>query len=213
VTAVTVTLGRVAGPAGAIGVLVAGLAGFAALTALVVATDGPALDDRGPRAADAIYEHDVASRATETLLYASIVLGALAALAALVILVALGQRRQAVFWAFAIGGVLVLERLLKALVDRPGIGAAQDEHSFPSGNAMASVALVAAAALLLRAGRARRLVVILGAVAILVEGIALVVAGWHYPTDVLAGWCAAASWVAVLWLALAPVPLDRVRGA
>jgi membrane-associated phospholipid phosphatase len=207
------TLGRVAGPAGAIGVLVGGLAGFAALTALVVATDGPALDDRGPRAADALYEHERAWRAGEAFLDASIVLGVVAAVAGLVVLLVLRGRREVVFWALAIGGVLLLEPLLKALVARPGIGAAQDEHSFPSGNAMASVALVAAAVLLLRDGRARRLGVVLGGLAILVEGVALVVLGWHYPTDVLAGWCAAAAWVAALWLAVAREPLDRVRGA
>jgi membrane-associated phospholipid phosphatase len=212
VTALTVTLARVGGPAGVIGVLVGALAGFAALTALVVATGGPALDDRGPRAADALYEHDLAWRATGVLVDASIVLGALAALAALVVLLVLRHRRQATFWALAIGGVLLLEPLLKTLVGRPGIGASQDEHSFPSGTAMASVALVAAAALLLREGGVRRLVVALGGVAILVQGVALVALGWHYPTDVLAGWCAATAWVAAVWLAVAPAPLDRLRG-
>lgn len=211
-TALTATLARVGRPAGAIGVLLGALAAFAALTALVVATDGPALDDRGPRAADALYEHELAWRATEALLDASIVVGALAVLGVFVVLVGLRHRRQAVFWAVTIGGVLLLEQLLETLVARPGIGAARDEHSFPSGNAMASVALVAAAALLLRDGRARRLVVALSAVAILVEGVALVAVGWHYPTDVLAGWCAATAWVAAAWLAVAPAPLDRLRG-
>jgi membrane-associated phospholipid phosphatase len=213
VTALALTLGRVRGPVGAVGALVGALAGFAALTALVVAADGPALDDRGPRAADAFYELELAWKTTSGLLDASIVLGGIGALAVLAALAFSRRWRQAAFWAVAVGGVLALEPLLKALVARPGIGPAHDDHSFPSGNAMASVALVAAAALLLRPGRARRLVVAVGALAILVEGAALVLLGWHYPTDVLAGWLAATAWVAAVRLVVDPPPLDRLRTA
>jgi hypothetical protein len=144
VTAVAWSPERVRGTTGAVGALVAGLGLFGALAGTVIATGGPAPEDRGPRVADALYELEAAWSATSVLLDATIVLGAAAAVAVLCVLLAVRRWRRAVFWTIAIAGIVLLEPLLKALVARPGIRAAHDEHSFPSGNAMASVALVAA---------------------------------------------------------------------
>jgi membrane-associated phospholipid phosphatase len=33
-------------------------------------------------------------------------------------------------------------------------------------------------------------------------GVLLVVQSWHYPSDIVAGWCFALAWAAGLWLVL-----------
>jgi undecaprenyl-diphosphatase len=35
-------------------------------------------------------------------------------------------------------------------------------------------------------------------------GVVLVYAWWHYPSDVVGGWCFALSWVTALWLVIRP---------
>ncbi|MGH3042073.1 MAG: phosphatase PAP2 family protein [Gaiellaceae bacterium] len=183
-------------------VLVAALTGFSLLARGVVEGGGFSWDAEGPQAADALYEHETAWRVAEASLDASIGIGAVLAVAVFAFLLLRRRGREAVFWAAAVVGVLLLDLLLKAAFARPGIGAAADDYSFPSGNAMASVAVVAAGVVLLRDRSVRRAAVVLGMLAVLAEGVGLVLLGWHYPSDVLAGWCAAAAWVALLWLVL-----------
>jgi len=174
---------------------------FAAVAVLghTAADGGFRWDAQGPRAADAIYDVGGAVLAIKVLIYLSIVVGAVGSLAVLCTFVAFGEARRAMFWALAVGGVLVLVPLLKVTFARPGIGAAQDQYSLPSGNAAASAAIVGAALLLLGRTPSRRIAA-LGALVVLAEGAGLLLLGWHYPSDILAGWCVAAAWVATVWL-------------
>ncbi len=183
-------------------VLVVALATFAVLARGVVENGGFSWDAEGPQAADALYEHERAWSAAERSLRGSIAVGAVVAVTVFAFLLVRRRGREAVFWAAAVAGVLLLDLLLKPAFDRPGIGAAADEYSFPSGNAMASVALVTAGLILLRGQFVRGAAVVLGTLAVLAEASGLIVLGWHYPSDVLAGWCVAAAWVALLWLVL-----------
>jgi membrane-associated phospholipid phosphatase len=130
-------------------------------------------------------------------------LGLAAAFTAGVVIVLLvrGRRRHALFWALAIGGVAVLDAPLKHLFARAALGGPRGAYSFPSGNAMVSAAVVAAVILSSSASsRPRRLAATLPL--LVAYGAATVYAWWHYPSDVIGGWCIGLAWVTALWLAL-----------
>jgi membrane-associated phospholipid phosphatase len=144
----------------------------------------------------------------EVLVYLGLVAGAAIALAFLVVLARRGLGRQAVFWGLAVAGPIVFTPVLKWLVGRPQIGAnPEGDYSFPSGNAMVSCAFVAALLLLLP--RFRRVALFPAVVLACAYGAALVLLLWHYPSDVVGGWCMALAWVTGAWIALhAPVVRD-----
>ena len=106
---------------------------------------------------------------------------------------------DALFLTTALVGVVLLEPLLKNTFERQPPGDS-DGFSFPSGSAMASMTIVAALSFLAWATRLRWLVVLGGTVVVLAFGAAIVDLGWHYPSDVLAGWCIALAWVSGVWL-------------
>jgi membrane-associated phospholipid phosphatase len=126
--------------------------------------------------------------------------GAIAVLAVLLALAARGRVREVTFIVVAVGGVVALEPVLKHLFDRPPPADASG-LSFPSGSAMASMAAVASIVLLTWRTPARWVALAAGGAFVLLYGAAVVVVGWHYPSDVIAGWCIALAWVAALWLA------------
>ena len=122
-------------------------------------------------------------------------------------LVAAKRRRAAVVLAVAALGAEALDQIMKLLFNRPrpepffGL-AAPITHSFPSGHAMVSCCFFGVLAAILAArerSRARR-VAIFAAAAILVAlmGFSRVYLGFHYPTDVLAGYAAAVVWLGVV---------------
>jgi membrane-associated phospholipid phosphatase len=110
--------------------------------------------------------------------------------------------RAALFLAAAIGGAVAISTLAKGLVERPPIEGPADEFSFPSGSATWSMATAAAVLLLVRSRRGLPALAI--AAALLVLGLATVIVWeeWHYPSDVLAGWCVGLGWTVALWLLL-----------
>ena len=130
--------------------------------------------------------------------------------AALVLLLKRGRRREALFCILAVGGVLALDVPLKEAFQRPqwsppgydtrGVG-----YVFPSGHAMATMALLASMTLI-STPRLAKLLLIVGVPLVAAVGVILVYSWWHYPSDVVAGWCLAVSWVAALWLAIRPKP-------
>lgn len=120
----------------------------------------------------------------------------------LVMLVVRRQTRYAIFWAAVVGGILLLDPLLKAIFKRPSIEPSDGGYSFPSGTAMLSMAMIAAIVLCARRTLARMLLAALGAIFVLGYGISIVAHYWHYPSDVLAGWCVALAWVTALWVAI-----------
>ena len=122
--------------------------------------------------------------------------------ALLVVLVVRRQTRYAIFWAAVIGGSLLLDPLLKAIFKRPSIEPSDGGYSFPSGTAMLSMAIIAAIVLCARRTHARMLLTALGAIVVLGFGLSIVAHSWHYPSDVLAGWCVALAWVTALWVAI-----------
>lgn len=120
-----------------------------------------------------------------------------------------GKRAAAAFVLFAVLGGAVLSELLKQVFARPRpelVAHLVDVHtaSFPSGHAMSSaVTFLTLGALLTRVQSRKRLKIYLLSLAIvltLLVGASRVYLGVHWPTDVLAGWCAGAAWAMGCWL-------------
>jgi undecaprenyl-diphosphatase len=133
----------------------------------------------------------------------------------LVTLAALGflglkrQWRAALFVLGSICGGTAVSFALKELVQRPRPGfvaavAQTQTFSFPSGHAfLSAVTFLTLGALLARVQRQAEVKIYLLAVAIAITvlvGISRVYIGVHWPTDVLAGWCAGAAWAILCWL-------------
>ena len=120
-------------------------------------------------------------------------------------LVAAKRRRAAVVFAVAALGAEALDQIMKLLFNRPrpepffGL-ASPITHSFPSGHAMVSCCFFGVLAAILAAREPSRLkrIAVFAAAAILVAlmGFSRVYLGFHYPTDVLAGYAAAVVWLA-----------------
>ena len=133
----------------------------------------------------------------------------LVTLAAIGYLVIDGKRAAALFVMVSIAGGTVLSEGLKHLFARPRPDLVAhlvevQTASFPSGHAMLSaVIFLTLGALLARIQRRRRLKAYVISVAIvltLMIGASRVYLGVHWPTDVLAGWCAGAAWAMGCWL-------------
>jgi Membrane-associated phospholipid phosphatase len=119
------------------------------------------------------------------------------------------QRAIAIFTFLSIAGGLLVSSLLKLGVARPRpdiVPHLVDVHSlsFPSGHAMLSAATyLTLGALLSRAQPYRSTRIFLLGAAIfltLLIGISRIYLGVHFPTDVLGGWCAGATWALGCWL-------------
>jgi undecaprenyl-diphosphatase len=106
---------------------------------------------------------------------------------------------------------VALDIPLKDLFGRPewsppgSEGGNSTEYVFPSGHAMGSLAIFAAFSLMAKP-RWSRLIIVVGLPLVVAIGVVLVYAWWHYPSDVVGGWCFALAWVTALWLVLRPRP-------
>ena len=119
------------------------------------------------------------------------------------------QCREALVFAVAVGGSMLLTQVLKPLLARPrpdlwvSITPAFT-YSFPSGHAMDTAAVATALGLLLGPSRARRPAWVLGALFVLGVGWSRMYLGVHFPSDVLAGWASAGGWVVAVHLLFGP---------
>jgi undecaprenyl-diphosphatase len=121
------------------------------------------------------------------------------------------RRRPALLLAFGVGGAAAANVVLKALFqrERPSLwhpSVVETSFSFPSGHAMASAAIVACLVVILWRTRYRWIAIIAGAIVVGLVGLSRMYLGVHYPSDVLAGWCASIAWVTIVavllrWLA------------
>jgi undecaprenyl-diphosphatase len=119
------------------------------------------------------------------------------------------RRRLAILLFLSVAGGWLISHALKLGVARPrpdivGHLTEVNDFSFPSGHAMLSAVtyLTIAATLSQTQDRsAVRLYIISVAILLsLLIGLSRVYLGVHYPTDVLAGWCAGAVWATLCWL-------------
>ena len=115
--------------------------------------------------------------------------------------VALRRRREALVAAVLLAGSAVTTQLLK-----PALAAQHSDSvlpaSWPSGHTTAVVSLVAALVIVAPPHR-RWLVALLGAAVSAATGLALVVLGSHYPSDVAGGVLVAAGWACLVATGLA----------
>ena len=156
------------------------------------------------------FMHDRRGPALDVPMLALSVVGGAWGLAAVVTAVVVvlhrrGRRADGVFLVVAVGGAAVIELVAKLTFARPrpdlwepawpAVG-----YSFPSGHAMESTALAVALALLARGTRWRWWAVAGGGLFALGVGVSRVHLGVHYPSDVVAGWCAGLAWVSGVYL-------------
>jgi membrane-associated phospholipid phosphatase len=118
---------------------------------------------------------------------------------ALVLWLVLRRRFRAALFAVAgVAGAVLLGTALKAVVRRPAIEGPPDAYSFPSGSATWAMAALATAVLLLPAHR--RLLLAGGGTVVFAFCALIAWEEWHYPSDIVAGWCLALAWVCGLFL-------------
>jgi undecaprenyl-diphosphatase len=142
-------------------------------------------------------------------------LGSIAFLTALFLLIvavwlAKGMKRPAVWFTIAVGGSVILDLSLKLSFHRarpaPFVGTVPLGYSFPSGHALSSFCFYGVLAGLLCAriqSRAIRVFIWTASAAlVLAIGLSRIYLGVHYPTDVIAGYIAAATWVSALLFAV-----------
>lgn len=127
----------------------------------------------------------------------------------LAVWLAQGMARPASWLAIAAGGSVILDLTLKLSFHRlrpvPFVGKVPLTYSFPSGHALSSFCFYGVLAGLVaeRIGnRIVRIVVwVMAAALIGAIGLSRIYLGVHYPTDVIAGYIAAAAWVSSLMFA------------
>jgi membrane-associated phospholipid phosphatase len=175
------------------------LAVFTTIAALVSGRTGGWWDAQLLRFAERHYQV-TAVHLLDDVLRGAIGASAVVAAAAVIAFLVARRRRYALVWALGVGGAFALDTPLKDLFQRPALGGTGG-YSFPSGGAMASAAFLLALLLTLPAPWSKW-VLRVGVPVLALEGVALVYAWWHYPTDVLGGWCFAVFWVTGCWLAL-----------
>jgi membrane-associated phospholipid phosphatase len=122
-----------------------------------------------------------------------------------VVLAARHRWRDAGFAVAAFGGSLLMDEAMKSVFarTRPTLwipSELQHTFGFPSGHAMACATLVVVVTALAWRGRSRWPILLFSAAFALMVGASRVYVGVHYPSDVLAGWCAGVAWAMAMRL-------------
>jgi undecaprenyl-diphosphatase len=183
---------------------------FVAIGVIVAGHGAPGWDTRLLDLSERHYRGPIYAR-LDAALDGGLLLAAAILLGAVILLLTRRRGREALFCVLAVGGVVALDIPLKELFGRPewsppgSAGGNSTEYVFPSGHAMGSVAVLAAVSLIAKPRWSRRLIIV-GLPLVVAVGVALVYAWWHYPSDVVGGWCFALAWVTALWLVLRPRP-------
>jgi undecaprenyl-diphosphatase len=126
------------------------------------------------------------------------------------------QLRRVEFFVDATLGPASLNLLAKLFFgrDRPALWESpvpEFDYGFPSGHAMVTMAVGLALVLLTWETRARWFAIVLGGVLVFLIGLSRLYLGVHYPSDVLAGWCASVAWVSGVHFLLLERDHFRIR--
>ncbi len=128
-------------------------------------------------------------------------------LVAIVLLVWKKYYRKAVLVGLGVGGVALLNVVLKGVFERarPDLWewiVTETYFSFPSGHAVASSALALCCVAIFWRTKWRWAAVIGGALYTILIGVSRMYLGVHYPTDILGGWLLSAVWISFVALVL-----------
>jgi membrane-associated phospholipid phosphatase len=128
-----------------------------------------------------------------------------------------GRPSGALAAVLVVAGANVTTQMLKVLLAHPRVklaigGDPFEPNTFPSGHTTAA-ASIAIAYLFVVPVTLRTLTLIAGAAFTLAVGCSVVVIGWHYPSDVLAGVLVAASWGFAVLAAMRAIAPRSPRGA
>ncbi len=116
-----------------------------------------------------------------------------------------GRRSDALLFLAIVGPALVLNPILKHVVGRarPDVRLSPEvvsSHSFPSGHAAGTAALVGALVVVVASTRRSRiLTAAVGGVVLLIVGFSRLAIGVHYPSDIAGGWLWVTSLVCTVW--------------
>lgn len=141
---------------------------------------------------------------------AEILVGIVALVVAL-LLVRRTPRKAAIFVAAT--AVASFGPLLKEGFQRPSPLGALDDHVFPSGHALGSMAVAAALVALLGNTRWHWPACFVAVPVVAGIGAAAVADGGHWPSDVVGGWALALAWVSIVWLLLGRGAVRAADGA
>ena len=138
---------------------------------------------------------------------------ALSGAALATVLLSRGERKKAAFVAVSTIGAGLFDLLAKVWFarDRPHLwtsAVTEIGYSFPSGHAMGSMSMVAVLVMLASSSSRRGAILVLGGLFVMLIGLSRLYLGVHYPSDVLAGWCAALAWVNAVRLVWKPNDLE-----
>jgi len=157
--------------------------------------------------------HQLATSGLTRLMQVFSFLGSVAAvtaicLAAICVFLYYRRNRTAVMLAITMAGVAALDVALKLAFHRPRpvafFGATPSTYSFPSGHALGSFCFYGMLAAILAArvrGRGTKFCIWMAATLLVgMIGFSRIYLGVHYPSDVIAGYCAAVVWVGAVGL-------------
>jgi membrane-associated phospholipid phosphatase len=200
------------------------LAGFLVVLGclLVVGRIAEEIHEQEAIALDAVatpFLHGLASPAMDAFMRTATELGSTPVVATLLGLAVIGllwkgRRREVAFLVVAIAGSVALNQSLKLVFQRPRPqlewAQAPPEFSFPSGHAMNSLVFYLALALIVRIVWGRRAGLVAACVAAglaVLVGVSRIYLGYHYLTDVVAGFLAGLLWLLVVASAFEVGPL------
>ncbi len=137
-----------------------------------------------------------------------------AAFALAIVLIIRKQWHWLTYFVVTLAGGAVLNQVTKVLLHRvrPHLWqspAPEFDYGFPSGHAMATMALVAALSIMAGNTRWRWWVIIFGGIFVVIIGWTRLYLGVHYPSDILAGWMASLAWAIGVSLLLKPARTSR----
>ena len=114
---------------------------------------------------------------------------------------------QSWFLAIGVGGACAFNLIAKLIFarTRPDLWlsiAPENDYSFPSGHAMLSMAVISSLLFLVWRSQLPRslqvLATLFGAAFVVWVGLSRLYLGVHFPSDILAGWCASLAWVSAV---------------
>lgn len=112
------------------------------------------------------------------------------------------QWRTALFWLCSVSGAAIMGNIMKGTIQRARpelwLDTPDTSFGFPSGHATHSMAIVITLLVLLRLSSWHKVVLLSGLLFAALVGLSRMYLGYHYPSDILAGWMVALCWVMTL---------------